>query len=135
MDNKTKQQRHDNMARIKGTDTKPEIALRKALWVHGIRYRKNWNHLIGRPDMVLTRWHIAIFVDGDFWHGNPTYRSKHVKTNSAFWQAKIEGNIKRDREVTEALTEQGWIVLRFWESDIKKDLAACVAQIQHYMGR
>lgn len=126
MDNKTKAQRHENMSRIHNKDTKPEIKLRKALWHAGVRYRKNDKTLPGKPDIVITKYKIAIFVDGDFWHGNPLYRSKHVRTNSDFWNKKIHTNIERDKEVNDQLTEMGWMVIRIWESDIKKDINKCI---------
>lgn len=133
MDNKTKKQRHDNMARIHNKDTKPEILLRKALWKKGIRYRKNYKELLGKPDIVVLRCHLAIFVDGDFWHGNPAYKSKNVSTNKEFWVNKINKNIERDKFVNEQLTEMGWIVLRFWESDIKTDINKCMQMIEKYI--
>lgn len=119
----------------KGNDTKPEILLRKALWHRGIRYRKNWRKLTGCPDIVLTRQKIAIFVDGDFWHARG-YRDRpgsQIGTNQSYWQKKLARNVERDREVNDQLTEQGWLVLRFWESDIKKDLDSVLAEILSYI--
>lgn len=134
MDNLTKEQRHKNMSHIRASNTKPEIMLRKALWHRGIRYRKNYKELIGKPDIVITRCKIAIFVDGDFWHGkNMDDIEKQVQSNRTYWLPKIRRNRERDAEVNDALTEQGWIVLRFWESDIKKHLEQCVAQILDYV--
>ena len=134
MDNLTKKQRHKNMSHIRASNTKPEIMLRKALWHRGIRYRKNYKELIGKPDIVITRCKIAIFVDGDFWHGkNMDDIEKQVQSNRTYWLPKIRRNRERDAEVNDALTEQGWIVLRFWESDIKKHLEQCVAQILDYV--
>lgn len=134
MDNLTKKQRHKNMSHIRASNTKPEIMLRKALWHRGIRYRKNYKELIGKPDIVITRCKIAIFVDGDFWHGkNMDDIEKQVQSNRTYWLPKIRRNRERDAEVNDVLTEQGWIVLRFWESDIKKQLEQCVAQILEYV--
>lgn len=122
------------MSHIRASNTKPEIMLRKALWHRGIRYRKNYKELIGKPDIVITRCKIAIFVDGDFWHGkNMDDIEKQVQSNRTYWLPKIRRNRERDAEVNDALTEQGWIVLRFWESDIKKHLEQCVAQILDYV--
>lgn len=122
------------MSHIRASNTKPEIMLRKALWHRGIRYRKNYKELIGKPDIVITRCKIAIFVDGDFWHGkNMDDIEKQVQSNRTYWLPKIRRNRERDAEVNDVLTEQGWIVLRFWESDIKKQLEQCVAQILEYV--
>ena len=134
MDDMTPRQRRRNMQRIRAADTQPEILLRKALWHQGIRYRKNDKRLTGKPDIVLTRQRIAIFVDGDFWHacGHQDHPGAQVASNQAYWQKKLSRNVERDKEVNDALTEAGWLVLRFWESDIKKDLDRCVAQILDY---
>lgn len=127
MDCMTKEQRSKNMRAIKGKDTKIEVKLRKALWHKGIRYRKNFKVCSCRPDIVITKYKIAIFCDGDFWHGK---KSKYtVKTNSDFWNEKIKRNKERDLENTIELRDNGWIVLRFWESDIRGDLDKCVREI------
>lgn len=135
MDVLTRKQRHKSMIGNKGNDTKPEILLRKALWHRGIRYRKNWRNLTGCPDIVLTRQKIAIFVDGDFWHarGYQDRPGSQIDTNQSYWQKKLARNVERDREVNDQLTEQGWLVLRFWESDIKKDLDSVLAEILSYI--
>ena len=135
MDRISKSKRSLNMAKIKSKDTKPEKILRLALWHKGIRYRKNWNRLPGKPDIALTRRKIAIFVDGDFWHarGHKDNPGEEVATNKEFWQKKLSRNVERDKEVTDELTELGWLVLRFWESDIKKDLMKCVNIIEEYL--
>ena len=134
MDVLTKSQRHKNMSHIKGKNTKAEVLLRKALWHKGIRYRKNYAFLTGSPDIVLTKYKIAVFCDGDFWHGRG-YQcpGEQVKTNQKFWIHKLKGNVARDQEVNDLLTEQGWLVLRFWESDIKKDLDKCLEIILSYI--
>lgn len=135
MDVLTRKQRHKSMIGNKGNDTKPEILLRKALWHRGIRYRKNWRKLTGCPDIVLTSQKIAIFVDGDFWHarGYQDRPGSQIETNQSYWQKKLARNVERDREVNDQLTEQGWLVLRFWESDIKKDLDSVLAEILSYI--
>lgn len=135
MDVLTRKQRHKSMIGNKGNDTKPEILLRKALWHRGIRYRKNWRKLTGCPDIVLTRHKIAICVDGDFWHarGYQDRPGSQIDTNQSYWQKKLARNVERDREVNDQLTEQGWLVLRFWESDIKKDLDSVLAEILSYI--
>ena len=133
----TKEQRKKNMQHIRSKDTKAEILLRKALWHKGIRYRKNYAKLPGKPDIVITKHRIAIFVDGDFWHahGYEEQPGKQIATNKVFWKDKLARNVERDHYVNEMLLEQGWLVLRFWESDIKKDLDSCVKVIFQYMGR
>ena len=123
------------MSRIRGKDTKPEVMLRKALWHRGIRYRKNYRRLPGTPDIVLTRQKIAIFVDGDFWHarGHRDNPGEQVRSNKEYWTRHLGRNVERDKEVIDELTEEGWLVLRFWESDIKNDLAGCVREIEEYL--
>ncbi len=136
MDVLTKAQRHKNMKNIGSTDTKPEVILRKALWNKGLRYRKNYVALPGKPDIVLTRQKIAIFVDGDFWHarGHQENPGEQVATNKEFWQRKLARNVERDKEVIDELTTMGWLVLRFWESDIKNNLQKCIDEVMMYTG-
>lgn len=135
MDVLSREQRHYAMSRIRGKDTKPEVRLRKALWKAGLRYRKNYRKLPGTPDIALTRHKIAIFVDGDFWHarGHRENPGEQVETHQEYWRTKLARNVERDREVDDALTEEGWLVLRFWESDVKNDLAECIRQIMQYL--
>ena len=135
MDDMTPKQRRRNMQRIRSQDTKPEVMLRRALWHAGIRYRKNYAALPGKPDIVLTRQKIAIFVDGDFWHarGHQDTPGEQVATNKEFWQKKLARNVERDKEVNDALTEAGWLILRFWEKDIMNDLSNCIKTIEEYV--
>lgn len=135
MDVLTKEQRHKNMQHIRATDTKPEIMLRKALWHHGIRYRKNYSKLPGTPDIVITKFKIAVFVDGDFWHarGHREHPGEQVKSNENYWRNRLSRNVEHDREVNDTLTEMGWLVLRFWEGDIKHDIQSCINQILEYV--
>lgn len=120
----TTPQRSRNMRAVKSRDTKIELVLRKALWHQGIRYRKNYKICSCKPDIVITKYKIAIFCDGDFWHGkeDPNIVQAHKK----FWVEKIKGNIERDLANTIELRDNGWSVLRFWESDIEKDLLTCI---------
>lgn len=131
----SKTQIHNIMSHIRSADPKAEIILRKALWHKGLRYRKNYKTLPGTPDIALSRQKIAIFVDGDFWHarGHQDSPGEQVATNKEYWQKKLARNVERDKDVTDELTELGWLVLRFWESDIKKDLAGCVKIIEEYL--
>ena len=135
MDKLTQKQRRKCMRRVRAKDTKPEIALRKALWKRGIRYRKNVRALPGTPDIVLAGRKIAIFVDGDFWHarGHRENPGEEVASNQSFWRAKLARNVERDREVNDILTEMGWLVLRFWTSDVEKDLVGVLAEIDEYL--
>ena len=135
MDVLSREQRRHNMSRIRAADTKAEVLLRKALWKKGLRYRKNYAALPGKPDIVLTRQKIAIFVDGDFWHarGHQDNPGEQVATNKAFWQKKLARNVERDREVNDELTEAGWLVLRFWEKDILTNLEKCIEEIEKYV--
>lgn len=119
------------MSRIKGKDTKIELALRRALYHRGYRYRKNVKSLPGSPDIVLTRYRICLFCDGDFFHGYDYVQiDTQLKTNSGFWKAKIERNRERDRKVDQKLVEMGYLVLRFWEHEIDTDLEKVVKEIE-----
>ena len=118
------------MRAIKSKDTSIELALRKALWHKGIRYRKNYKNLPGKPDIVITKYRIAIFCDSDFWHGfDWDNRHQRIKSNREYWIPKIERNMERDKDVTAQLEALGWRVIRFWEFQIKKELDACVSVI------
>jgi len=115
----------------KASGTKPEILLAKKLWHRGHRYRKNNKTVFGKPDLTFKKIKLAIFVDGEFWHGkNWEERKYDHKTNRKFWWKKIERNIERDKEVNYKLKKQGWKVLRFWAKDIEQNLLSCVLQIE-----
>ena len=133
MDNLTKEQRHKNMKNIKAKDTKIEIMLRKVLWNKGYHYRKNYKGLPGSPDIVLTKYKIAIFCDGEFFHGKDWEVLKprlQNSNNSDFWISKISRNQERDDEVNKSLLFEGWTVIRFWGNDIKKNVDECVKVIE-----
>ncbi|CAZ95877.1 very short patch repair endonuclease [Zobellia galactanivorans] len=121
------------MSKIKGKNTKPELAFRKALYAAGYRYRIDYKKLIGKPDIALKKYKTVIFIDGEYWHGyNWEERKPKVKTNREFWIAKIERNIQRDEEVNVELERLGYKVFRFWETEIKKELDRCLgAVLQH----
>ncbi len=122
------------MAKIRSKETGPEKQLRKILWGLGIRYRKNVKKLPGTPDIVITKYKLAIFVDGEFWHGyNWEEKRTKIKSNRGFWIPKIERNMQRDRFNNQTLKEQGWKVIRFWDSQIKDQPGKCVAQIISYI--
>jgi DNA mismatch endonuclease (patch repair protein) len=123
--------RHRIMSRIKSKNTKIEIFLRKALWGSGLRYRKNYAKLPGAPDIAITKHRIAIFCDGEFWHGkNWTVQKTKIKSNREYWIAKIERNINRDCEAYRRLNGMGWTVVRFWGEEITKHLDECVEEIK-----
>ena len=127
------EQRKKNMQHIRAKDTKIEIILRKALWSKGYRYRKNYKKLPGNPDIVLTKYKIAIFCDGEFFHGKnwevlrPRLANSH---NSEYWISKISRNRERDDEINKQLLFQGWTVIRFWGNDIKKHTDDCIKVIE-----
>lgn len=129
----TKEQRYKNMKNIRSKDTAIEIRLRKALWQKGYRYRKNYKELPGCPDIVLTKYKIAIFCDGEFFHGKDWEVLKprlEQSNNSQFWINKISRNIERDDEVNKKLLFLGWTVIRFWGKDIKKKTEECVKVVE-----
>lgn len=132
MDDLTPEQRRKNMQAIKSKDTSIELLLRKALWQEGIRYRKNYKKLPGKPDIAITKYKVAVFCDSDFWHGYDWENRNHrIKSNRDYWVPKIERNMQRDKEVTTQLQEAGWIVLRFWEWQIRKHLSECVDEVKN----
>ena len=128
----TTEQRSNIMKQITSEDTKPEIKLRKALWHRGYRYRKNYKELPGKPDIAITKYNLAIFVDGEFWHGYKKKKKKQkLSRNRDYWIPKIEGNMKRDQKYNRKLKEMGWEVLRFWATkEIEDNLEKCVKQVE-----
>ena len=132
-DTHTKEQRRKNMQRIKSKDTSIELLLRKELWKRGYRYRKNYQKLPGKPDIVLTKYKIAIFCDSEFFHGKDWEVLKprlEKGDNSEYWIKKISRNRERDEEINKKLLFKGWTVIRFWGKDIKKHLDECVKVIE-----
>lgn len=131
MDKLSKEQRRKNMQAVKNKDSKIETLLSKALWAKGYRYRKNDKTVFGKPDLTFKKLKIAIFVDGEFWHGKDweTRKNDH-KSNQVFWHKKIERNILRDKEVNERLLKEKWKVLRFWGKEIEKNLQYCLTKIE-----
>lgn len=113
-------QRHFNMSHVRSSNTKPELALRHALWHMGFRYRVNYRRLPGKPDIVLPKYRTVIFIHGCFWHGHKGCRFYSVpKTNTDFWKAKIARNQERDQEVWRQLEAKGWYVIIVWECQLK----------------
>ena len=125
------------MSAVKSKNTKPEMILRRELWARGLRYRTNMKALTGKPDIVFTRAKIAVFCDGDFWHGHNwairelSSLEEELDRYSEYWRLKILKNIERDKNVNEKLESEGWTVLRFWESDIKADVEKCASIVEY----
>lgn len=125
MDNHTAEQRHRNMAAVRGKDTKPEIAVRRLLHALGYRFRIQRKDLPGKPDIVLPKYRLAIFVNGCFWHRHPGCRHASVpSTNVEFWSKKFAENTARDARNYEQLRQMGWKVLIIWECEVKAMVAA-----------
>ena len=132
MDKLTPEQRQKNMQAVKNKNSRIELTLGKALWEKGLRYRKNDKTVFGKPDFTFKGLKIAVFCDSEFWHGKDwEVRRLDHKSNQDFWIPKIERNIERDKEVTEELVKNGWLVLRFWGKDIIKKTNSCVERIAH----
>ncbi len=119
------------MSSIPSKNTAPELALRRALFAKGLRFRVNYKALKGHPDIVFTKARMAVFVDGDFWHGHNwalrgySNLDDELSHYSDYWVTKIRKNVERDQIVNDALKEDGWLVIRIWESNIKNDLNTC----------
>ena len=126
MDIFTKEKRSEIMRSVKNKNTNIELLLRKALFKRGYRYKVK-NSLFGKPDFIFSTQKVAVFCDGDFWHGK-NYR-KENKNYKKFWKEKIKLNMKRDIAVNSKLEKEGWTVLRFWKTDILKNLLKCADQI------
>jgi DNA mismatch endonuclease (patch repair protein) len=121
------------MAAVKSKNTQPELLLRRALSSLGLRYRLHFKFLPGRPDIVFPNAKVAVFCDGDFWHGrNWKVRKKNgeFKVRNAFWTEKIEDNIARDRRNNRQLKKLGWTVLRFWNTDINVNAEKIAKRIE-----
>jgi DNA mismatch endonuclease, patch repair protein len=123
------------MSAIKSSNTKAELALRRALHAAGIRYRLQANDVFGRPDLVIRKHQLAVFVDGDMWHGNEHVRrglsnlEDLFPTNAEFWCKKIRRNVERDAEVNEHLTAGGWTVVRLWATDVERDPESAASEV------
>lgn len=104
-----------------------ETALAHALWHEGIRYRKNYKAIPGSPDIAITKYKVAVFIDGEFWHGeNWEERKTKLKSNRNYWIEKIEENMARDKRNDALLIEMGWTPIHFWEKEVKRNLDRCV---------
>lgn len=128
-DNLTKEQRSYAMSRIRRRDTLPELMLRRAVWKAGLRgYRIDRRNLPGRPDLSWGVRRVAVFVDGAFWHGHPSAFTPGK--SGTYWDGKIERNMERDREADCALEALGWVVIRFWDFEVRKEVERCVERIE-----
>ena len=131
MTKKTPEQISYNMKQVKSKGSEIEVLLQKDLWRRGLRYRKNVKSIEGKPDIAFIGKKIAVFCDSEFWHGYDWENRKNdFKSNTEFWISKIERNMQRDKDVTQKLQSEGWIVLRFWGKEIKKNLAECADLVE-----
>jgi DNA mismatch endonuclease (patch repair protein) len=121
------------MSHIAGKETKPEIWVRKFLFAHGFRFRKNVKDLPGKPDIALPKYKTVIFVHGCFWHGHDCKRGALPKSNFEFWKEKIAGNIERDERNIIELEQQGWHVIVIWDCEIK-NVALRTNRLEKLMG-
>ena len=118
------------MSKVRLKNGKAETILAKRLWHEGYRYRRNYKALPGSPDIALTKYRIAVFVDGEFWHGeNWEERKKKLKKNRTYWIEKIEENMARDKRVDNQLREMGWVTIHFWEKQVLKQTEQCVKTV------
>lgn len=117
----------------RGRSTRPELALRRALWKRGLRYRVNVGALVGKPDVVFAAARVVVFCDGDFWHGR-NWRTRRASlqagSNATYWVRKISRNMARDRVQTQELRALGWFVIRVWETDIHMDIDRVAQKIE-----
>ena len=118
------------MSRIRGKDTSIEVKLRKALYEKGCRYRCNSKYIFGHPDISFKGVKVVVFCDSEFWHGkNFEENEKKIQSNRDYWIPKIKRNIERDKEVNEKLTQEGYLIFRYWGGEIQKNLDKCVTEI------
>jgi len=122
MDRLTKEERSRNMSKIRSKNTLPEIRIRKALWQMGYRYRLHYKLLPGKPDIVIIKYKIAIFINGCFWHRHKNcIEASFPKTNSDYWETKISKNIERDKRNQKEIKKLGWKTIVIWECMVKKE--------------
>lgn len=133
MDNVSKNKRSHIMAKVKSKNTAIEILFRKKLLQAEINFKKNITSYIGKPDIVLKKDRIVVFIDSCFWHGC-YYHCRMPHTNRAYWNAKIQGNKERDKKVNSWYKKHDWIILRFWEHSLRKDLEKCVEKVINLIG-
>lgn len=122
--------RSENMSRIRGRDTSPEVELRHAVWRLGLRYRLNRRVAGIRPDFIFPGIRLAVFVDGCFWHGCPDHYVRPRSSNAEFWASKLRQNVARDERQSKQLQAQGWRVIRVWEHEVEHRLSTTASFIQ-----
>jgi len=129
------------MAAVRSKDTEPEVLLRRDLFRRGFRFRVHYKRLPGRPDIVFPSQRVAVFVDGDFWHGGgwkergfPSLEAQFER-NAKFWVAKIRSNVERDRKVNAELAASGWTVIRLWESEVRRSPDKCARKVKKAVSR
>ena len=136
-DRVSEKRRSWNMSRIRGRDTKPEIAVRSLIYQRGYRFTVNGpknKKLPGKPDIVLPKFKLVIFVHGCFWHRHTDCRYSYMpKTRQEFWQSKFSANVSRDRRVAAELKKLGWKVLTVWECETKHDSAAIAERFSRHL--
>ena len=131
LDNHTAEQRSKNMKAVKNKGSMIETMLQIELWHRGLKYRKNVKTVYVKPDIAFIGKKVAVFCDSEFFHGYDwENKNKEIKSNRDFWIPKIEKNMARDKAVTEKLKSDGWIVLRFWGNEIKRNLSQCADKIE-----
>ncbi len=133
MDRLTKTARSRNMSAIRSVNTKPELIVRKYLSSQGIRYRINLR-IPGKPDIVFIKKKIAIFIHGCFWHQHHCIDGHIPKSNTRYWQKKLEKNQQRDVENIKRLAEMGWQTIVLWECEINKDPEKACVNVLHSLG-
>ena len=126
--------RSRNMRAIRSRDTGPELLLRRALHARGYRYRVSPGSVVGRPDMVLSKWRTAVLVHGCFWHAHTGCRFFRLpKTREAFWRDKLAANAARDARTMERLTAEGWRIVVVWECALRADSQAVVESVERFL--
>ena len=135
-DKLTPEKRSWNMSRIKGMDTKIEVEVRKYLFSKGYRFRKNDKRYPGKPDIVLPKYHVAIFVHGCFWHRHEGCKDATTpKTRTEFWLEKFDKNVKNDQIKQEKLRELGWKVIVIWECELKRSFQETMDKVEKELTR
>lgn len=130
----TSPKRSYNMSKIRNRNSKPELILRRALWARNVRFRLHDKSLPGTPDIVIKKYKLAIFVDGEFWHGFDWQTNRErIKSNRLFWIPKIERNMQKDIRVNNALRDMDYVVFRFWTQDILKNLPKILNQVALFL--
>lgn len=122
------------MSKLSKKRSKVEMRLASALWHKGYRYRINYKELPGSPDIVLLKYNIAIFIDGEFWHGKDfDENKKYLKNNQGYWIEHIKENMERDQKNDKKLSQMGWIVIHFWSRSVDKELEGCIQVIEDFI--